>query len=62
MPGRARAGLEGDAGAGDPGGIGTEQRVEIRTVPVNQSAGPLVEGSEPLRLMSMLVASFAIDR
>ena len=28
----------------------------IRTVPVNQSAGPLPEGCEPIRLMSMAVS------
>jgi hypothetical protein len=26
----------------------------MRTVPVNQSAGPLLEGCEPLRLISIL--------
>jgi hypothetical protein len=31
----------------------------IRTVPVNQSAGPLPEGCEPLRLISTVVLLFA---
>jgi hypothetical protein len=31
----------------------------IRTVPVNQSAGPLLEGCEPLRLISIILISFA---
>src|ERR1700677_4345018 len=34
------------AGAGNSG--------SMRTVPVNQSAGPLLEGCEPLRLISIL--------
>jgi hypothetical protein len=29
----------------------------MRTVPVNQSAGPLPEGCEPLRLISILIRS-----
>src|SRR5208283_2535174 len=33
----------------------------MRTVPVNQSAGPLLEGCEPLRLISIVsISSFAV--
>src|SRR6266513_333447 len=34
-------------------GAPAANRGSIRTVPVNQSAGPLVDGCEPARLMSM---------
>src|SRR2546425_10846071 len=34
-------------------GLGASNRGSIRTVPVNHSAGPLPEGCEPLRLMSI---------
>ena len=50
MPGGAGAGLEGNAGAADACRAG---RVK-RTVPVKYSAGPLPEGTEPIRLISML--------
>ena len=35
-------------------GSGGSNSGSIRTVPVNQSAGPLPEGCEPLRLISMV--------
>ena len=38
-----------------PAGSGASKSGSIRTMPVNQSAGPLPEGREPLRLMSMKV-------
>ena len=54
VPGGARAGLEGDAGAAARApGSGGSKSGSMRTVPVNQSAGPLPEGWVPLRLMSM---------
>ena len=54
VPGRARAGLEGDGGARRRvPASGAWNSGSIRTVPVNQSAGPLPEGCEPARLMSM---------
>src|SRR5579872_5403078 len=34
----------------------------IRTVPVNQSAGPLVEGREPTRLISMCCSALVTSR
>src|SRR6185295_12409103 len=34
-------------------GSGASNRGSIRTVPVNQSAGPLPDGPEPLRLISI---------
>jgi hypothetical protein len=33
----------------------TVKRESSRTVPVNQSAGPLAEGCEPLRVISIVV-------
>src|SRR4051794_33876630 len=36
-------------------GAGAVNSGSMRTVPVNQSAGPFPEGCEPARLMSMLV-------
>ena len=54
VPGGTRAGLERDAGAATAGRIGRlEQRVDADRA-VNQSAGPLADGCEPLRLMSMM--------
>ena len=44
VPGGARAGLEGDAGAATRAGSGALNSGSIRTVPVNQSAGPLPDG------------------
>ena len=58
VPGGAGAGLEGDAGAADAGRIAAAWNSgSMRTVPVNQSAGPLPEGCEPLRLISIVVSS-----
>jgi hypothetical protein len=34
-------------------GVGASNSGWIRTVPVNQSAGPLPDGCEPLRLVSI---------
>jgi hypothetical protein len=34
-------------------GAGGSNSGSIRTVPVNQSAGPLADGREPLRVISM---------
>ena len=34
----------------------------MRTVPVNQSAGPLVDGWEPFRLMSMGIFFFRLPK
>ena len=53
VPGGAGAGLEGDLRAGDAGGSGGLNSGSIRTVPVNHSAGPLPDGCEPARLMSI---------
>ena len=53
MPCGACARLEGDARTLHKGGIRAWKRGSIRTVPVNQSEGPLAEGCEPLRLISM---------
>ena len=39
-------------------GSGVSYNGSIRTVPVNQSVGPLVEGWEPIRLMSIASTSF----
>ena len=53
VPGGAGAGLEGDARRPTRAGSGGRNSGSIRTVPVNQSAGPLPEGCEPLRLISI---------
>ena len=45
--------LERDAGPADAGRVGASNSGSIRTVPVNQSAGPFAEACEPTRLMSM---------
>ena len=54
VPCGARARLEGDAAlpATRAGAVAWKSG-SIRTVPVNQSAGPLPEGCEPLRLISI---------
>ena len=57
VPCGARARLERDAGAGTRAGSGAWNSGSIRTVPVNQSAGPLPEGCEPIRLISIRIAS-----
>ena len=36
-------------------GSGTSTNASIRTAPVNQSAGPLAEGREPHRLISICI-------
>ncbi len=53
MPGRSGTGLEGDEGsAGAAGSVGLNSG-STRTVQVNQSSGPLPEGREPARMISM---------
>src|SRR5678810_626443 len=47
VPGRPGAGLERDARSG------ASNSRSLRTVPVNHSAGPLADGCEPLRLISI---------
>jgi hypothetical protein len=39
-------------------GAGAENSGSIRTVPVNQSAGPLPDGCAPLRLISIAMLLF----
>jgi len=46
------AGFECDEGTCNTDRIGGMNTVSMRTVPVNQSAGPLPEGCEPLRVIS----------
>ena len=53
VPGGARAGFERDAAPAARAGAFAGNKGSMRTTPVNQSAGPLADGCEPLRLMSM---------
>ena len=53
VPRCPRAGLEGDGCASDAGRAGALNSGLTRNVPVNQSDGPLLDGREPLRMMSM---------
>jgi hypothetical protein len=52
VPCRPRARLKGYAGALNKCRIGRLKSGSIRTVPVNQSAGPLPEGCEPALFIS----------
>ena len=54
VPGRAGAGLEGDAGAARRAPDRAPRTADrCRTVPVKYSAGPRPDGCEPLRLISI---------
>ena len=53
VPRGSGTGLEGDTGAGRACRAFAWNNGSIRTVPVNQSAGPLLEGCEPLLLISI---------
>ena len=54
VPGGAGAGFKGDAPA-TRAGAAAWNRGSMRTVPVNQSPGPLLDGCEPMRLISIIV-------
>ena len=53
MPCRARARLQGDSLPRTRAGSGASNNGSIRTLPVNQSAGPRAEGCEAPLLISM---------
>jgi hypothetical protein len=57
MPRRACAGFESNTDPERAGRSGASNRGSMRAVPVKYSAGPLPEGCEPLRLIS-IVSSF----
>ncbi len=56
MPRRPRARLEGHACALHPRRLRRASNGSMRTVPVNQAAGPFPEGCVPARLISMKVS------
>ena len=53
VPRGTGAGLEGDAGPAGAGRAGASNKGSMRTVPVNHSVGPLLDGCEPFRLISI---------
>ena len=53
MPGDARTWFKRDAGSGNTCRIRAFNSESTRTEPVKYSAGPLPEGCEPLRLISI---------
>ena len=57
VPGGTSSRFECNRRASDAAGAGAWNNGSIRTVPVNQSAGPLVDGCEPVLLISMLIFS-----
>src|SRR2546427_147200 len=62
VPGGARAWLERHGRTRSSGGSGGLNSGSIRTVPVNQSPGPLADGCEPARVISMAKALSKIGR
>jgi hypothetical protein len=59
VPGGAGARLERDTCTGHACRIGAWKRGSIRTVPVNQSAGPLVELCDPALFISILFSQLS---
>jgi len=58
MPRGARAGSKVTLAQATRAGSGAVNSGSMRTVPVNHSAGPLVEACVPLRLICMMVLLF----